>query len=89
MSETAQPTRAQPKADGKLAEFAELEFEDTFVRELPGDPVQANVPRQVRLAAYTRVDPTPVREPRLLAWSDDVARMLGISRPSSAIGVEA
>ena len=34
-----------------------LRFDASFVRELPGDPVLANVPRQVQDAAYTRVDP--------------------------------
>lgn len=66
-----------------------LEFENTFVRTLPGDRVLENVPRQVRHAAYTRVDPTPVREPRLLAWSEDVGAMLGIARPQSPSGLEA
>jgi serine/tyrosine/threonine adenylyltransferase len=66
-----------------------LAFESSFVRALPGDRVLENVPRQVRHAAYTRVDPTPVREPRLLAWSDDVGATLGLARPESPGGLEA
>jgi hypothetical protein len=50
-----------------LADLAQLEFEDSFVRELPADPVLHNVPRPVANASYTRVEPTPVAEPRLLA----------------------
>jgi uncharacterized protein YdiU (UPF0061 family) len=57
----------------------------TFVRELPGDAVRINIPRQVRGALYTAVDPTPVKAPRLLAWSGDLADFLGLSRPSSTI----
>jgi uncharacterized protein YdiU (UPF0061 family) len=60
---------------------SELRFDNSFVRELPADPVPANVPRQVRNAAYTRVDPTPVAAPKLLGWSDDLAARLGIERP--------
>ena len=60
----------------------ELAFENTFVRDLPADPVMDNVPRQVSGASYTRVAPTPVAAPRLLAWSDDLAGRLGIGRPS-------
>ncbi|MDN5936255.1 MAG: YdiU family protein [Nitrosospira sp.] len=56
------------------------------MRELPGDPVTHNVPRAVRNACYTRVDPTSVRAPRLLAWADPVGELLGISRPDSPIG---
>ena len=47
-------------------DLVEQEFENTFVQELPGDPVAANYPRAVRNACYTRVDPTPVPAPRLL-----------------------
>ena len=65
------------------ADLRDLAFENSFVRELPADAVLTNVPRQVAGAAFTRVSPTPVAEPRLLAWSDDVAERLGIGRPSA------
>jgi len=64
------------------ADLSEVALENTFVRELPADPVTANMPRQVSGAAYTRVEPTPVAAPRLLAWSDALGEILGISRPS-------
>src|SRR5262245_17371150 len=63
--------------------LAGLRFENTFVRDLPADPVLTNVPRQVSNASYTRVDPTPVAEPRLLAWSEAMGKTLGIGRPGS------
>ena len=59
-----------------------LPFENTLVGALPADPVLHNMPRQVRHAAYSRVEPTPVREPRLLAWSDAMGGLLGLARPS-------
>lgn len=82
---------AQPPLSRKPAGVAidALEFESSFVRALPGDPVHQNTPRQVRHAAYSRVDPTPVREPRLLAWSDDVGALLGLARPDSPTGLAA
>jgi len=69
----------------------ELRFDNSFVRELPADAVLANVPRQVFNACYTRVQPTPVGAPRLLAWSNDLGRQLGIARPqgSSAATLQA
>ncbi|MEO9061145.1 MAG: protein adenylyltransferase SelO [Nitrosospira sp.] len=70
----------------KLADLCDVQFDNSFVRELPGDTVTHNVPRAVRDACYTRVDPTPVRAPRLLAWADPVGEMLGISRPASQVG---
>lgn len=60
----------------------ELRFDNSFVRELPGDAVTTNIPRQVGNACYTRVDPTPVAAPRLLAWSEAMGHYLGISFPA-------
>ncbi|HEX6267481.1 MAG TPA: YdiU family protein, partial [Burkholderiales bacterium] len=59
-------------------------FESTFVEALPADTVPTNVPRQVSHAAYTRVEPTPVTEPRLLAWSQPLGELLGFAQPLEA-----
>ncbi len=56
-----------------------LHFDNRFVRGLPADPEPANRRRQVHGAAYSRVDPTPVAAPRTLAWSPEVAELLGLS----------
>ena len=66
-----------------LADLSGVAFENTFVRELPADPVLTNSRRQVRNASYTRVDPTPVHSPSLLAWSDALGKELGLARPGS------
>ncbi len=58
-----------------------LEFSDTFVRALPGDPSTHNVPRAVPGASYSHVTPTPVQAPSLLAWSDAMGERLGLDRP--------
>jgi uncharacterized protein YdiU (UPF0061 family) len=67
-----------------VVELDDLSFDNSFVRDLPADPVTTNVPRPVHNAAYTRVDPTPVAAPRLLAWSEDLGAYLGIARPRNA-----
>jgi|1185.fasta_scaffold01646_3 uncharacterized protein YdiU (UPF0061 family) len=64
-----------------LVDLTAVSFSNTFVRDLPADPVLVNVPRQVSNACYTRVDPTPVAAPRLLGWSDRLGEYLGVSRP--------
>ncbi len=69
-----------------LIDLRDLGFDNSFVRELPADPLLSNVPRAVRNACYTRVDPTPVAAPRLLAWADAVGDLLGIARPDSPVG---
>ncbi|SEK62725.1 protein adenylyltransferase SelO [Nitrosovibrio tenuis] len=72
-----------------LLDLSEVHFENCFVRQLPADPMTDNVPRAVRNACYTLVNPTPVHAPRLLAWADPVGEMLGIARPDSPIGFAA
>jgi serine/tyrosine/threonine adenylyltransferase len=61
--------------------LTQLAFYDDFVRSLPGDADSSTQPRQVPGVAYSPVRPTPVAAPRLLAWSDDCARLLGLQRP--------
>src|SRR3954470_4145227 len=71
------------KRESPLVDLSAVAFSNTFVRDLPADPVAVNVPRQVSNACYTRVEPTPVATPRLLAWSDTLGEYLGVSRPGS------
>jgi len=67
-------------------DLSALEFDNSYVRSLPGDPEGRNFVRRVSGASYSRVDPIPVSAPRLLAWSDDCAALLGIARPASDTG---
>jgi len=75
--------RAAAKRRAALVDLAQTSFENTFVRDLPADPVLLNVPRQVSNACYTRVEPTPVAAPRLLAWSNALGELLRLARPSA------
>ncbi len=61
-------------------------FDNSFVRALPADPVERDVPRPVRNACYSRVRPTPVAAPELLVWADAVGESLGLARPDAARG---
>src|SRR5258708_30369153 len=81
MHQTLRKTLADPSAG---ADLSTLEFDDSFTRSLPADPEGRNFVRQVAAASYSRVAPTTVSEPRLLAWSDDCAALLGLSRPTGA-----
>ena len=58
--------------------FPELHFDNSFVRELPADPVSENRPRPVRGACFTRVAPTRVSAPRLLAYAREVLALLDL-----------
>jgi uncharacterized protein YdiU (UPF0061 family) len=55
-----------------------FQFDNAFVRELPGDREHGSRPRQVEGAAYSCVAPTPVEAPRVVAWSDEMAAALGL-----------
>ncbi len=56
-----------------------LTFDNRFTRELPQDPISHNHQRQVSNALWSLAQPTPVKNPQLLAYSPDVAAMLGFT----------
>ena len=56
-----------------------LRFDNAFVRQLPADPQAGTRRRQVHGALFSFVEPTPVAAPRLLAYSREVAQVLGIA----------
>ena len=59
-------------------------FDNTFIRDLPGDPDTGPGVRQVHGAAWSQVEPTPVAEPRLLAYSAEMADTLGFGEADIA-----
>ena len=61
-----------------------LRFDNRFVRELPADPHVGPQRRQVHGALYSWVEPTPVSAPRLIAYSPEVAALLGIDEAAIA-----
>ena len=65
---------------------AALHFDNSFVRDLPGDATDDPTPRQVSGALYSRITPTPVSAPQLLAYSSEVLELLGL--PSTLVHTE-
>ncbi|HUH91201.1 MAG TPA: YdiU family protein, partial [Lysobacter sp.] len=61
-----------------------FDFDNAFVREMPGDPETGSRVRQVEGAMWSAVDPTPVAAPHLLAHSAEMAARLGISEEDIA-----
>ena len=57
-------------------------FENPFVDELRGEVSGNKGSRQVPGYHYSQVAPTPVREPKLLAWSEELGNDLGLARPT-------
>jgi len=67
---TALPT------DHRLRPLNELRFDNRFTSLLPSDPEPRNFRRQVQKACYSRVMPTPVAAPKLIAYSREVCQLL-------------
>lgn len=65
-----------------LCALDEVPFENPFVDELRGEAAGPSGSRQVPGYCYSRVRPTPVPAPRLLAWSDELGELLGLARPA-------
>ncbi|WOK95295.1 hypothetical protein Cni_G04002 [Canna indica] len=64
---------------GVRLKLEELNWDHSFVRELPGDPRTDAIPREVLHACYTKVTPSAeVENPTLVAWSEKVAELLDL-----------
>ncbi len=70
------PGQACAKTQGTLRE---LDFDNRFTRELPADPNTQNRRRQVPGACYSFVEPTAVAAPQRVAYSREVADLIGLS----------
>ena len=66
-----------------LRDLAATPFEAQVIAALPVDPDDDPVPRAVPGVSLSRVRPTPVVSPRLLAWSDALGEELGLARPTA------
>ncbi|MFT4925301.1 MAG: hypothetical protein ACI8WB_001393 [Phenylobacterium sp.] len=62
-----------------LTNLNQLKFDNRFVAQLPADVEHSKNPRQVSQACYSLVDPTPVKQATLIAWSPEVAKQLNLS----------
>jgi uncharacterized protein YdiU (UPF0061 family) len=58
--------------------LGQLRFDNRFVAQLPADPQTDNSRRQVLGACYSRVLPTPVAAPQLVAYAREVAQLLDL-----------
>ena len=57
----------------------DIVFNNRFEQTLPADPVTVKTPRQVFQSGYSHVEPTPVSDPKLVAYSQEVADILDFS----------
>jgi serine/tyrosine/threonine adenylyltransferase len=57
-------------------------YKNEFVETFEGDETGDLTPRQTLGVLYSKAVPTPVANPTLLAWSEDLAKELGIQKPT-------
>ena len=77
---------AETPAKSQLVEshtmLASLKFENRFVEHLPGDAVSTNYVRRVTGACYSLVEPASSTNPELVAYSKEVAALIGLPEES-------
>ncbi|RYG68880.1 hypothetical protein EON64_04165, partial [archaeon] len=56
-----------------------LHFDNRNLRSLPVDPIKENYVRQVPNAIFSFVNPTPVKDPKTVAYSAAALELLGLS----------
>ncbi len=64
--------------------MGKLNFDNSFVRNLTGDSEAGARRRQVHGALYSRVMPTPVSAPRVIAWSREMLTALNLTEQDAA-----
>jgi uncharacterized protein YdiU (UPF0061 family) len=79
--QTSLPAPVWLEPDGA---FPSLRFDNSFVRELPGEAETLRAVRGVRGACFSPIAPVPVSAPRVVAWSPEVARSLDLSEAACA-----
>jgi len=60
----------------------ENNFINEFVDTFPGDQSFNNLPRQTPKVCYSLVNPTPVKNPKLIGWTTELANDLNINYPN-------
>lgn len=71
---------------GKISTIETLSsktYKKDFVTTFDGDTSGNLRPRQTPGALYSKATPTPVTDPQLLAWSDELAGELGVQKPET------
>ncbi|KAF2614279.1 hypothetical protein F2Q70_00007362 [Brassica cretica] len=73
-------TQSQTDEGDKIKrKLEELNWDHSFVKELPGDPRSDVISRKVFHACYSKVSPSvQVDDPQLVSWSDSVADLLNL-----------
>src|SRR5215204_3788949 len=59
-------------------------YKDDFVKNFGGDESGDLRPRQTPGVLYSKANPTPVNDPKLIAWSNELATEIGVQKPETS-----
>lgn len=62
-----------------ITALEQLKFDNRFVTQLPGEDNVSATPRLVQKVCYSFINPTPVQQPTLIAYSHEMAAQLDLS----------
>src|SRR5687768_10068888 len=65
-----------------MQNLSSINFQNNLTEHFSGDDSGSLKPRQTPGMFYSKALPTPVKEVKLLAWSDDLAKELEIKKPT-------
>ncbi|KAF8789037.1 Protein adenylyltransferase SelO like protein [Argiope bruennichi] len=68
-----------------MSNFDALKFDNLALRKLPIDPIDRNYVRTVNGACFSKVNPTPVKNPKLVAYSSSALSLLDITANESEL----
>ncbi|MDX5437980.1 MAG: YdiU family protein [Pontibacter sp.] len=66
-----------------MESLSSKKYKNEFVKNFPGDESGVLTPRQTPGMLYSKAKPTPVEEASLVAWSEELAKELGIAKPDT------
>uniref|UniRef100_H2Y534 Selenoprotein O n=1 Tax=Ciona savignyi TaxID=51511 RepID=H2Y534_CIOSA len=67
-----------------VKQLEELQLDNLVIRSLPLDSSKVPGSRQVRGACFSLSDPTPLDNPRLVAWSDSALKLLDLQHDAGS-----
>ena len=68
-------------------QISKASFKNSFVNKFPGDLSGEKSTRSTPKVLYSTVDPSPVKRPKLLAWSESLGKELGLSPSHDQVDV--
>src|SRR5688500_13796863 len=66
-----------------MKNLSDIKLRNDFVANFPGDDTGRRTPRQTPGMFYSKALPTPVNKVTLLAWSNELANELELTKPAS------